>query len=426
MRVTIPYLDATKTLELPDDCLIVEPNEPEGPAGRLPGDIVREALAQPLWGSAAAFSGLGGFLAGGERVVVIVNDATRPTPTAAMLGPMADELEAAGASFIVATGAHRAPTEEEYRFILGEHYDRFRGRTIAHNARDASSLVDRGKTRNGTPILLNRAVVEADRVVVLGSVEPHYFAGYTGGRKAFLPGVAGYATIEANHRLALDPRAAALELADNPVSQDMEDALHFIPERVFALMAVLDKGQRLSAARAGDLRASFEAAVAKARSIFAVDLEAAADIVVSVARPPMDIDLYQSQKAIENGSLALKDGGCLILVSSCRDGVGDEAYIKLLASESEPEAVLRRISQDYRLGWHKAGKIARVAMRAKIMAVSELGAGLLAQAFMEKQPSIQAALDEALRRFAASSGGKAPRVILLPDGTVTVPKFSLR
>jgi nickel-dependent lactate racemase len=426
MKAMIPYLDEIKALELPDDSLIVEPNEAEGAIGSLPGDIVREALAHPLWGSSTAFSGLSGFLAGGKDVVVIVNDATRPTPTAAMLGPMADDLDAAGASFIVATGAHRAPTEEEYRFILGEHYERFRARTIAHDARDASSLVDRGKTRNGTPILLNRAVVEADRVIVLGSVEPHYFAGYTGGRKAFLPGVAGYATIEANHRLALDPRAAALELADNPVSQDMEDALRFIPERVFAVMAVLDKRQRLSAVRVGDLRASFEAAVVKAKSIFAVDLESAADIVVSVAKPPMDIDLYQSQKAIENGSLAVKDGGCLILVSSCRDGVGDEAYIKLLASEAEPEAVLRRISQSYRLGWHKAGKIARVAMRVTIMAVSELDAGLLAQAFIEKQPSIQAAVDEALRRFAASSGGKTARLILLPDGTVTVPRISKR
>lgn len=426
MRVTIPYLDAMQTLELPEDCLIVEPNEAAGEGEAGPDDIVRAGLESPLRGASAPFASLADFLSGGRKVIVIVNDATRPTPTAAMLGPMADELEAAGASFIVATGAHRAPTEEEYRFILGEHYARFRGRTMAHNARDDSSLVDRGKTRNGTPILLNRAVVEADRVVVLGSVEPHYFAGYTGGRKAFLPGVAGYATIEANHRLALDPRAAALELADNPVSQDMEDALHFIPERVFAVMAVLDKRQRLSAVRAGDLRASFEAAVVKAKSIFAVDLEAAADIVVSVARPPMDIDLYQSQKAIENGSLAVKDGGCLILVSSCRDGVGDEAYIKLLASETEPEAVLRRISQGYRLGWHKAGKIARVAMRAKIMAVSELEAGLLAQAFIEKQPSVQSAVDEALRRFAAASGGKAAKIILLPDGTVTVPKIPTR
>jgi nickel-dependent lactate racemase len=342
-----------------------------------------------------------------------------------MLGPMADELERAGASFLVATGAHRAPTEAEYRFILGGHYVRFRSRTSAHNARDAASLVDLGRTRNGTPILLNRAAVEADRVVVLGSVEPHYFAGFTGGRKAFLPGVAGYATIEANHRLALDPRAAALELADNPVSQDMEDALQFVPRQVFALMAVLDKDQGLAAATAGDLRASFEAAVGRASSIFAVAMEGRADIVISVARPPMDLDLYQSQKAIENGSLAVKEGGCLILVSSCRDGVGDDAYINLLASETEPRAVLGRIKEGYRLGYHKAGKIAQAAMRSRIMAVSELDARVLGSAFMEKRGTVQEAVDEALKGYAltaAGQRGERPKLALLLDGTVTVPR----
>ena len=285
--------------------------------------------------------------------------------------------------------------------------------------------MDLGTTRNGTPILLNRAAVEADRVVILGSVEPHYFAGFTGGRKAFLPGVAGYATIEANHKLALDPRAAALELADNPVSQDMEDALAFVPKKVFALMAVLDKGQGLSAITAGDLRLSFEAAVAKAKGIFAVAIPERADIVISVAKPPMDIDLYQSQKAIENGSLAVREGGCLILVSSCRDGVGDEAYMRLLSSERRPEAVLGRIKEGYRLGYHKAGKIAQAAMRSRILAVSELDAATLGGAFMEKQPSLEAALATALSGFAAGRPGgvpRAPRILVLLDGTVTVPQ----
>lgn len=430
MRALIPYLDGEVEVELPEGCVIVEPNE--APTGAADG-LVGAALAAPLWeGGAVAAGGTsdgGGpsfadFMAGGRKVLVIVNDATRPTPTPAMLDPIADALDAAGARFIVATGAHRAPTEEEYRFILGRHHGRFRARTTAHDARDASCLVDLGRTRNGTPILLNRAAVEADRVVVLGSVEPHYFAGYTGGRKAFLPGVAGYATIEANHRLALDPRAASLELATNPVSQDMEDALAFVPKKVFAVMAVLDKHQDLAAVTAGGLKASFEAAVDKARAIFAVGMEARADIVISVARPPMDIDLYQSQKAIDNGSLAVREGGCLILVSSCRDGVGDEAYMRLLASERRPEDVLARIKGGYKLGWHKAGKIALAATRARLMAVSELDEAPLRSAFMEKQPSIQAAIEAALAHFRASASagrGDRPRLAVLLDGTVTVP-----
>lgn len=417
MKVHIPYLEGQIELELPEQSRVVEPNEVPSTGDGL--RIVRAGLASPYWPLAS--TSLPAFLAGGQKVLVIVNDATRPTPTAAMLDPIAGDLERLGASILVATGAHRAPTEEEYRHILGPHYPVFRSRTTAHDARNNECLVDLGRTRNGTPILLNRAAVEADRIVVLGSVEPHYFAGFTGGRKAFLPGVAGYATIEANHKLALDPRAAALELADNPVSQDMEDALAFVPQKVFALMAVLDKDQGLSALTTGDLRLSFEAAVAKARGIFAVSIPERADIVISVAKPPMDIDLYQSQKAIENGSLAVKEGGCLILVSSCRDGLGDGAYMRLLASESRPEAVLSRIKDGYKLGYHKAGKIAQAALWSRILAVSELGAKDLKTAFMEKRPSLQDALARALADYPGLEG-KAPSILVLMDGTVTVPQ----
>ena len=412
MRIGIPYLDRELELDVPDGQLlaVVEPNE-AGRGTRSPSELVQGAVAQPL-GSPP----LDEFLASAARLLVIVNDGTRPTPTAAILDAVGDELEAREARFLVATGAHRAPTEAEYRQILGRHYERFRKRMEAHDARDKASLVDLGRTRNGTPILLNRALVEADRVVATGSVEPHYFAGYTGGRKAFLPGVAGYATIEANHKLALDPRAASLSLDDNPVSQDMDDALRLLPAHVFSIMTVLDKEQGLAGCFAGDIRLSFAAAVEKANSIFAVRLPARADIVVSVARHPMDIDLYQAQKAIDNGALALADGGILILVASCRDGVGDRAYIELLGSSSGPAEAIQRIATGYRLGYHKAAKIAGVAARASIRAVSELDEATLRMAFISKRGSLGGALTEAL-----AEKGPGARVTVLLDGTVTVP-----
>ena len=412
MRIGVPYLDRELEFDVPDGQLlaVVEPNEAGGGA-RSPGDLVREAVARPL-GSPP----LADFLASSNRLLVIVNDATRPTPTAALLDAVGDELEARDARFLVATGAHRAPTEAEYRQILGRHYERFRKRIEAHDARDKASLVDMGHTRNGTPILLNRALVEADRVVATGSVEPHYFAGYTGGRKAFLPGVAGYATIEANHKLALDPRATSLSLDENPVSQDMDDALRLLPAHVFSIMTVLDKDQGLAGCFAGDIRLSFAAAVAKANSIFAVALRERADIVVSVARHPMDIDLYQAQKAIDNGALALADGGILILVASCRDGVGDRAYIELLGSSSGPAEAIQRIATGYRLGYHKAAKIAGVAARASIRAVSELDAATLKMAFIAKRDNLGGAVAEAL-----AEKGPGARVTVLLDGTVTVP-----
>lgn len=409
MRVDIPYLKKTVTIGLPEGSLVIEPNETE--ASKDPVALVREAAS-----GAKGSPPLLDFLSGGGKILVIVNDATRPTPTRVMLDALGDDLVHKDVRILVATGAHRAPTEEEYRQILGPHYDRFRQKTSAHDARNASSLVDLGKTRNGTPIILNKAVFEADRIIITGSVEPHYFAGYTGGRKAFLPGVSGYATIEANHKLALDPRASSLALDDNPVSQDMEDALRLIEIPVFSIMTVLDKHQGLTACVAGDIQESFKAAVEKANAIFAVRMKEKADIVISVARFPMDIDLYQSQKAIDNGALAMVDGGILIMVASCRDGVGDKAFLELLGSSKTPAEALKRIGEGYRLGYHKAAKIAVVASRGSIRAVSELDAATLGKAFITKCPSLPEAVVQAL-----AEKGKGAKVAVLLDGTVTVP-----
>jgi nickel-dependent lactate racemase len=252
-------------------------------------------------------------------------------------------------------------------------------------------------------------------------VEPHYFAGFTGGRKAFLPGIAAYRTIEANHKLALSPAARSLALEGNPVHEDMMDALPLIKAPIFSFMTVLDKEQGVAAATAGDLMDSFYAAVEIARKIFCVALPEKADIVVSVAKFPMDIDLYQSQKAIDNAAIALKDGGTLILVSSCRDGIGDEAYAALLASAKSPADALERIRRGYKLGYHKAAKMAAVSARAVVKAVTELPAERLASMFIQAAPSPQAALDEALTK-AKARGIAVPRILILPDGCVTVPE----
>lgn len=420
MIVDVPYRDGSIKLRLPENTKVVEPNNFAG--GVEAGDsgaLVRKAVAEPV-GSPP----LADFLDGARAVLVIVNDATRPTPTAAVLDIIGDILESHNAHFLVATGAHRAPTEDEYKQILGRAYGRFRNRTEAHDAKDRSSLMSFGSTRCGTPVFLNRMVAEADRIVVVGSVEPHYFAGYTGGRKAFLPGVAGYETIQANHKMALDARAHALELADNPVNQDMEDALDTIKAPVFSVMTVLDREQRLAACTAGEIKASFRQAAEAANAIFAVRMKSRVDVAISVARSPMDINLYQAQKAIDNGAMAVADGGTLILVASCWDGVGDKAYMELLGSASSPRDALAKIDLGYRLGYHKAAKIAQVADRIKILAYSELGADVLGKAFMTKIDSLQDAVDLAIAAAIAESvacrAGGAGVAILL-DGTLTVP-----
>jgi nickel-dependent lactate racemase len=432
MKIDIPYLARSFPLEFSDTHLlaIAEPNELED-AASSPETVLTGALEKPY--GRDGFPQEGGeqagsfaeFLDGGKRVLIIINDATRPTPTEAMLKSLAPAFRKAGIpneslTLLVATGAHRAPTDEEYRQILGSLYEELRGRTVHHDARKDEDMADLGYTRRGTPILLNKKLFEADRIIATGSVEPHYFAGFTGGRKAFLPGIAAYKTIQENHRRALSEAAHSLALEGNPVHEDMIDALPLITVPIFSVMTVLDKEQRVAAAAAGDLIGSFYAAVEKARRIFCVSVPAKADIVVSVAKFPMDIDLYQSQKAIDNGAAALKDGGFLILVSSCRDGIGDEGYAKLLSRASNPANAIDMIRAEYKLGYHKAAKMAAVSARATVMAVTELPAERLKSLFIESAPSPQAALDFALEKLKERDVAN-PKILVLPDGCVTVP-----
>jgi nickel-dependent lactate racemase len=242
-----------------------------------------------------------------KSLLVIVNDGTRPTPTARIIKELAPVLtKHPNVRFMIATGAHRAPTAEEYKLIFGEYYDTFNDKILVHDARKEEDMIYLGTSSNGTEMYLNKAVKEFDNVLVIGSVEPHYFAGYTGGRKSFLPGVASYKTIEMNHKHALSNRARSLALEGNPVHEDMVDAMNVLKDlNVFSIQTVLTGDHELFAVTAGDLQESFYAAVEQANKIFCVTLKERGNIVLTVAPYPMDVDLYQSQKAVDNGKIAL-------------------------------------------------------------------------------------------------------------------------
>jgi lactate racemase len=268
---------------------------------------------------------------------------------------------------------------------------------------------------------INKKVTEYEKVMIIGSVEPHYFAGFTGGRKSFLPGVSSYKTIEMNHKHALHSDARALKLEGNPVHEDMIDALKTLNCDVFSIQAVLDKKHKIYGLTSGDINKSFYQAIDKAEEIFVTEIPEKADIVVSVAGYPMDVDLYQSQKALDNGKLALKDGGILIVVSSCREGLGEEAFYDLLSSSETPAEVLEKIKGNYVLGYHKAGKMAEVNLWADVRAFSELDDELWKQIFIKPVKDLQKAVDDALKEKGPEAG-----IIVLTDGCMTVPKIKIK
>ncbi len=374
-------------------------------------EVIEQAVANPI-----SSKSLTDFVSDAKDILIIVNDATRPTPTKKVLDVILTDLVKIPVKFIIATGAHRGPSEEEYIQIFGEYYEKIKNDIIVHDAKKSEDMVFLGKSSNGTEMYVNRAGVDAHKIIIIGSVEPHYFAGYTGGRKSFLPGIAGFNTIEQNHKLALVPEAKALALEGNPVHEDMEDAIQTVQKEIFAIMTVLDKDHKIYAVTAGDIHASFTEATVKANEVFAAPIKEKADIVVSVVKFPGDIDLYQAQKGIDNAKLALNKNGIMILVAKCRCGIGGKAFADLLGSSKTPQDALDTIEKGYVLGYHKAAKMAEIGRWAEMWAVTDVEPDVISKLFIKPFNSLQQALDAAI-----GIKGKEAKILFLMDGGLTVP-----
>ncbi|MFP3898672.1 MAG: nickel-dependent lactate racemase [Dehalococcoidia bacterium] len=415
MRIGIPYGKGKVEVEVDVEesrvAGMVEPNVVSVGDER---EIIRRGIESPI-----NSKGFDEFIADARDLLFIVNDHTRPTPTARILEVVYPRVREMNPRFIVATGIHRAPTDEELDYIFGPHLGLMKDRIYVHDARKDEDMVYLGISSTGTEMYVNRLGLEAQKLVTIGSVEPHYFAGYTGGRKSFLPGIASYKTIEQNHKHALSPRAQALVLGGNPVHEDMVDALKTIGgKEIFSIQTVLDGQKRVYHCSSGNIHDSFVMAIDKAHEVYCVDVKEKTDIVVAVAGYPSDVDLYQSQKALDNAKLALKEGGILILVSECRSGIGEEAYFDLLASSRTPEEALRRIEQGYKLGYHKAAKMAEIATWAHIWGVTGLTERDMEQAFIKPCRGIQEALDRAVEEK-----GEKAQILFLMDASLTVPRI---
>jgi len=347
-----------------------------------------------------------------DEFLLVVNDANRPTQTPRALDVLLKRISHTNFEVAVATGSHTPPTKEELKYILGHHYPALKAKTYIHSAKDSPHTFY-GTTSQGVNVFFDKILTKFEKIVVIGSVEPHYFAGFTGGRKAFLPGLAAYDTIEQNHRFALEEEAKCLTLKGNPVHECMEEAVELIDNEVFCINMVMDTHRNVHQCSSGNIFKSFYEAKEWSEHVYCVPTPPS-DIVLAVAPYPMDVNLYQSQKAIENGKLALNDEGILILVSQCRDGIGPDKFHNLLTRCKTPPEVLQTLKKEYKLGYQKAGKIAELATRASIWAVTTLEPVLLQNIFMKPYASIQKAVDDAVQ---LKSGG----ILVLPEASNVVP-----
>ncbi len=343
----------------------------------------------------------------GRDTLCVVNDATRPTKSGQIIRGCQLECD-----FIIATGAHACPTDEEIRRILGPDVaaDRIQVHDAAH-----SQCVYLGETKRGTPVRFNRAVFDYKRILIIGSVEPHYFAGYTGGRKGLLPGLASYETIEKNHALYFEPGADILRLGGNPVHEDMVEAVQMLDLPILSINMVMGKRNEIVDLFCGEMSECLDEATALARSLYSVPVEKRYRLSITCADHPMDLDLYQSHKAIHNATFLTEVGGTIVLVSECRSGIGPRRFYDIMAMHSTPSSIRQYSHDHYTLGCHKAASFARALEKHHLRVVSDLPDSLLRKIHMAAcaKADLQSVIDGV-----QEEGGD---IAFMLNGSMTVP-----
>jgi nickel-dependent lactate racemase len=418
--VKFPYGTSELAAELPPGTSVLVPESTKAANDEL--GAVREALRKPVRGPA-----LKELVKPGQRVAIAVCDGTRPQPRRPMLVALLEELEGKvrreDIVVLVATGTHRANTPSELLDMFGPELLES-VRVVNHDARDESALVKMGTMGNGVPVSLNREWVTADVRVTTGFVEPHFFAGFSGGPKLVAPGLAGLETTLVLHDAKRIGSAQATwgVTEGNPVHDDVR-AITATTGVHFACDVVLDRDHHIVGAFAGELFAMHEAATAMARRVSFRPVPRRFDVVVtSNAGFPLDQNLYQCVKGMSAAAQVVSQDGLIVVVAECRDGFPDHGEFRsLLASASSPEELLWHLEARSAKGetvpdqW-EAQILARVLMTARVGLFTEgLSAEQLRDAFLIPVEDVSRTVAAELERV-----GESASCCALPAGPETI------
>ena len=413
MKIDFGFGTGVQSVEVPDGNLLGILMANDVPRGLTNEAEVARALAEPIGAPR-----LRDIVKPGEKIAIVTSDITRPCPTYRIMPPLLDELYAAGCrpediTLIFALGSHRHHTPEEMKKLAGE---RAFGEIRCVDS-DPEDCVHLGVTDKGTPVDITRVVAQADRRICLGNIEYHYFAGYSGGAKAIMPGSSTPEAIQANHSMMVLPEACAGNLEGNPLRRDLEQAAAMTGVD-FIVNVVLDEHKQIVRAVAGDLVAAHREGCKFLDGMYMKPIDARADIViVSQGGAPKDLNLYQTQKALDNAKHAVKKGGTIILIGSCREGLGSKVFEEWLMAAPDAHSMIERIGRQFQLGGHKAAAIAMVLENAEIYLVSELEDSFVERIFLKPAHSAQEALDRAFARL-----GPDATVLAMPYGGSTLPR----
>ena len=412
MNIEFGYGDGIQNVNVPDKnlmgVLMSNPMEHE----RRGADAVEYALENPV-GSPKLHT----LVNPDQKIVIITSDISRPLPSFDVVPAVLDELYKGrvpkeNITIVFGLGSHRKQTPEEMKHLVGERAFN----EVKCMDSTPEDCVEMGTTPSGTPVDITRVVAEADFRIALGNVEFHYFAGYSGGNKALMPGVSTPAAIQANHRLMVSNDACAGKLEGNPIREDIEEAGKLCPIH-FIVNAVLDEHKHIVYAAAGDVIKAHRNACAYLDKMYRKPIPEKADIVlVSQGGAPKDANLYQTQKALDNSKHAVKDGGTIILIGACNEGLGSKKFEEWLVNANTSHELVERIGRDFQLGGHKAAAVAMILEYAKIILISEMDDDFVRSIFMEPMHSAQEAFDEAMEKY-----GPDAKVLAMPFGGATLP-----
>jgi len=415
-EVSLPWGEAALGCHIPTASLQGVYAPPPLAACADAAEEARRALANPL-----DTPPLSELVQPGERVLILVDDHTRATPAAELLPAMLEQLRAGGVRdgdilILITHGTHRLSSTLEIKRKVGEEVYR-RYRVLQHRAADEASQVFLGVTSRGTPVWVNRLVMEADRCLGIGHIGPSPYAGYSGGGKLILPGAAALDTIDANHSLvAVGFRRHGW--VEGPCRQDIDEAAA-LTRLDLVLDVVLNQEEQVVRAFAGSPARVFQEGLPLARRVFEVPCPGQADVAITSGFP-YDIDLYQAVRAVEYADVTVRPGGSIVLVAACPEGVGGDEFRELLTDRNrKPDDYLRDVVR-------RRGKVTFSVLGyflARIRAEKELcivckgipRSDLEAMGF-HCPASLQAGVDALLQRY-----GPRARVVVFPHGSATIP-----
>jgi len=417
MQVRLAYGRNGLDIEVPEEnCSVVEPLYVPGLAGEGTSllDVLRRPTGTPPLREVVTES---------HTVAIAVPDITRPIPTDRILPPVLEELVHVPREqvvILVATGSHRGSTVSELEEMLGADVVRDY-RIVNHSAFERESLRYLGDTSAGIPIWLNREWLSANVRIAIGLVEPHLFAGFSGGPKMVAPGLSGIDTIMELHGpdLIAHPRSVWGVIGGNPVHKAIREIAHRTGVH-FNLNVILNKERRIVRAYGGDLKTSHEAACQEARKIVMRPVPKPFDVVVTTnSGYPLDLNLYQTAKGMSAAALIVKEGGVIICASECSDGIPEHGeYKRLLHSVSSLDEFIENMhSSEYRVmdRWEVQLQ-AQTQKKATVYLKSSLPDEVVRAAHLLPIHSVEETLHDALQ-----SMGDDASVCVLPEGPQTIP-----